>query len=79
MVCYKQCYHAKPGSGAQQIYQGVKQAENLMMELNCFGWASALMVLVNDFMAKKELMLGQPDFQITKMRYIQVGSCCFPV
>ena len=72
-VCYKQCYHTRLGSGVRQIYQGAKQAESLMMELNCIGWASALMMLVYDFMAKKEQTLGQPDFQIPQMRYVQAG------
>jgi len=72
-VCYKQCYHAKPGSGVRQIYQGAKQAESLTMELNCIGWASALMVLVYNFMEKKESTLGRPDFQIPQMRYVQAG------
>jgi hypothetical protein len=72
-VCYKQCYHAKPGSGVRQIYQGAKQAENLTMELNCIGWASALMVLVYNFMEKKVSILGRPDFQIPQMRYVHAG------
>ena len=56
-VCHKQCYHAKPGSGVRQIYQGAKQAESLSMELNCIGWASALMALVYNFMEKQESIL----------------------
>jgi hypothetical protein len=57
-VYYKQCYYAKPGSGVWQIYQGAKQAENPTMELNCIGWASALMVLVYNSMEKKVSILG---------------------
>ena len=72
-VCYKQCYHVKPGSGVRQIYQGAKQAEGLTMELNCIGWASALMVLVYNFIEKQESILGRPDFQIPQMRYVHAG------
>ena len=60
-----------PRSQARKIYDGAKQAELLTVELNCIGWASALMLCVYEFIDKN---LGQtPPFDIPQMRYVDYG------
>jgi hypothetical protein len=69
-VCIKQSFFMDPKSQARQIYDGAKQAELLTVELNCIGWASALMLCVYEFIDKK----GQtPPFDIPQMRYVDYG------
>lgn len=73
-VCFKQCYNAKPGTMERQIYQGVRQAENLTMELNCIGWASTLMDIVYNHMETERPTRGWPSFaEVPQMRYVQAG------
>ncbi|KAF8200099.1 hypothetical protein BJ912DRAFT_1019943 [Pholiota molesta] len=72
-VCFKQCYNTKPGTRVRQIYKGVRQAEDLTMELNCIGWASTLMDLVYDFMEAQQATRGQPSFEVPQMRFVQAG------
>ena len=45
--------------------------------VNCIGWASALMVLVYNFMEKKVSILGQPDSEILQMRYVLAGLAIY--
>ena len=43
------------------------------MELNCIGWASALMLCVYDFINEKKDHLGFPSFEIPNMRFVECG------
>ena len=72
-VCLKQCYYMNPGSSTRKIYENGHQAELLTMDLNCIGWAAALMTCVYDFMDEKEPTLGQPPFDVPQMHYVQAG------
>jgi len=43
------------------------------MELNCIGWASALMMCVYDFVKESEACHGLPPFDVPHMQYVQCG------
>jgi hypothetical protein len=72
-VCVKQTFSATGSSKKRVVYQGQTQATNLSVELNCLGWASALMDLVYRFMKKEEPVRGFPPFEVPQMRYVQAG------
>jgi hypothetical protein len=72
-VCIKQTFFTSEDSKKRIIYQSQTQAENLSVEMNCLGWASALMDLVYSFMKKEELVRGSPPFEVPQMRYVQAG------
>ncbi|KAF9477407.1 hypothetical protein BDN70DRAFT_810773 [Pholiota conissans] len=74
-VCIKQTFVRSPEDAKKSkiILQGQTQAKNLTMELNCLGWAHALMDLVYAFIRRKEAILGKPDFAIPQMRFVQAG------
>lgn len=55
------------------IFQGQTQAANLSTEVNCLGWASALMDVVYCFMKKEDSVRGSPPFEVPQMRYVQAG------
>ena len=69
----KQGFYKDPKSSSWKIYDGPHQAEVLMMELNCIGWASALMMCVYDFMKESEVQMGSPTFDVPHMQYVQCG------
>jgi len=71
-VCVKQGFYINPNCSSRKIYDGPRQAEMLTMELNCIGWASALMTCVYDFMKESE-GLGLPPFDVPHMQYVQCG------
>jgi hypothetical protein len=73
-VCIKQTFikDASKRSG-KIIVQGQTQAKYLSIELNCLGWAHALMELVYAFIRCKEETLGKPDFTVPQMRFVQAG------
>jgi len=72
-VCVKQGFYTDPNSPLRKIYDGPRQAEMLTMELNCIGWASALMTCVYDFMKESEAVVGLPTFDVPHMQYVQCG------
>ena len=73
-VCMKQCFYQNPGSDTCKTYDGCKQAEKLTVELNCLGWASALMNVVYKFIEKEEEVQGKrPSFEVPEMRFVQCG------
>jgi hypothetical protein len=72
-VCVKQGFYVDPNSSTKKIYDGPRQAEMLTMELNCIGWASALMSCVYDFINESEADIGFPPFDIPRMQYVQCG------
>ena len=72
-VCVKQGFYKDPNSSAKKIYDGPRQAEMLTMELNCIGWASALMTCVYDFIKESEASIGFPPFDVPHMQYVQCG------
>ena len=72
-VCIKQTFSTSEYSKKHVVYQGQTQATNLSVELNCLGWASALMDLVYKFMKKEECVRGSPPFEVPQMRYVQAG------
>ena len=72
-VCIKQTFFTSEDSKKRHIYQGQTQATNLSVELNCLGWASALMDLVYSFMKKEEPHHGSPPFEVPQMRYVKAG------
>jgi len=72
-VCVKQGFYTNPNSSSRHIYDGPRQAEMLTMELNCIGWASALMTCVYDFMKESETGAGSPTFDVPHMQYVQCG------
>jgi hypothetical protein len=73
-ICLKQCFYQNPGSVTFKPYDGCKQAEKLTVELNCLGWASALMNIVYRFIEKEEGNQGkQPEFEVPKMRFVKSG------
>jgi len=43
------------------------------MELNCIGWASALMLCVYEFINEKKSLLSFPSFDIPNMRFVECG------
>lgn len=55
------------------VYQGQTQAKNFSVELNCLGWALALMNLVYSFIKKEETVRGSPPFEVPQMRFVQAG------
>lgn len=55
------------------VYRGQTQAKKLSVELNCLGWASALMDLVYGFMKKEVPVRGSPPFEVPHMRYVKAG------
>ena len=57
----------------RNVYRGQTQATYLSVELNCLGWASALMDLVYSFMKKEDLIRGSPPFEVPQMRYVKAG------
>ena len=69
----KQGFYINPNSSSRKIYDGPRQAEMLTMELNCIGWASALMTCVYDFMKESEASRGLPPFDVPHMQYVQCG------
>ena len=69
-----QCFYQNPGSETCKPYDGYKQAEKLTIELNCLGWASALMNVVYRFIEKEEEVQGKkPSFEVPKMCFVQGG------
>jgi hypothetical protein len=76
-VCIKQTFFTSDsedsGSKKHHVYQGQTQAANLSVELNCLGWASALMDLVYSFMKKEEAIRGSPPFEVPQMQYVKAG------
>jgi len=72
-VCVKQGFYKDPNSSSRKIYDGPRQAEMLTMELNCIGWASALMTCVYDFMKESEADMGSPTFDVPHMQFVQCG------
>ena len=72
-VCVKQGFYLNPNSSSRKIYDGPRQAEMLTMEMNCIGWASALMSCVYDFMKESEARYGLPPFDVPHMQYVQCG------
>ena len=69
----KQGFYKDPDSSSWKIYDGPYQAEMLTMELNCIGWASALMTCIYDFMKESEDDMGSPTFNIPHMQFVQCG------
>jgi hypothetical protein len=69
----KQGFYVDPNSSIKKIYDGPRQAEMLTMELNCIGWASALMTCVYDFIKESEAGIGFPPFDVPRMQYVQCG------
>jgi Alpha-kinase family len=78
-VCIKQTFFTSssedspPNLKKHLVYKGQTQAANLSVELNCLGWASALMDLVYSFMKKEEPVYGRPPFEVPQMRYVKAG------
>ena len=71
-VCIKQKFFTS-SEKKRLVYQGQTQATYLSVELNCLGWASALMDLVYSFMKKEEPVRGSPPFEVPQMRYVEAG------
>lgn len=69
----KQGFYVDPSSRSKKIYDGPRQAEMLTMELNCIGWASALMTCVYEFIKESEAGIGSPPFDVPHMQYVQCG------
>ena len=72
-VCVKQGFYVDPNSSTKKIYDGPRQAEMLTMELNCIGWASALMTFVYDFIKESNTDIGFLPFDVPHMQYVQCG------
>ena len=77
-ICVKQCYYNPPGSRACKVFDGAKQVQQLTMELNCIGWAAALMSCVYDFVDDSDSHIvssekGTIDLQVPRMRFVQCG------
>ena len=72
-VCIKEAFGIDPILAKQEVYNGPKQGELLMIEINCSHWASALTHLVYKFMERKNMTYGtEPPFQVPNMHYINV-------
>jgi hypothetical protein len=75
-ICVKQCYYNPPGSRARKIYDGAKQIQELTMELNCIGWAAALMSCVYGFVDDCDSQMvgsAKRTFELPRMRFVQCG------
>jgi hypothetical protein len=72
-VCIKEAFYIAPETGHHLIYDGPKQGELLMGEINCARWANALMRLVYDFIKDEDAKRGKPSFPIPDLRYVNVA------
>lgn len=72
-VCIKQAYSTDPQTGKKVVFEGQSQAANITQEINCLGWASALMDVVYGYLKTAEQVRGKPPFEIPQMRYVQSG------
>ncbi|KAH9476800.1 hypothetical protein JR316_0010715 [Psilocybe cubensis] len=69
-ICIKQIFGGiDPVTDKPIVYEGQTQAKKVSIELNCLGWASALMELVY----QKKRTRGVPPFTIPVMRYVNSG------
>jgi hypothetical protein len=60
----------------RKVYDGAKQVQQLTMELNCIGWAAALMSCVYDFVDDSDSqILGsvKRTFELPRMQFVQCG------
>lgn len=76
-VCIKQCIHREQNADTFKspimVYDSCKQAELLMMEINCTRWAAALMGVVYTFIEAECRIRGHPPFNIPKMKFVPVA------
>ena len=75
-ICVKQCYYNPPGSRVRKTYDGAKQVQQLTTELNCIGWAAALMSCVYDFIDDQDFHMAgsvKRTFELPRMRFVQCG------
>ncbi|KAG6825843.1 hypothetical protein H0H92_002229 [Tricholoma furcatifolium] len=77
-VCLKRAYVPRPGNAtpssvAIEYHEGPKQVELLTIELNCLGWASALMEDAYQFMDQVDAVKGPPPFEVPRMSFVQAG------
>jgi len=73
-ICIQQSFFVHPKSHECIIYDGAQQAEQLMTELNCMCWGSALICSAYEFMAGWRAELGSPTFGSRNMLCIVWSS-----
>ncbi|KAF8494701.1 hypothetical protein F5888DRAFT_1716151 [Russula emetica] len=75
-VCVKQMYERKGNSGNGAIsrltLKGHLELDALLVECNCVRWASILMDLTYQFVARKVKTRGEPPYPIPTLRFTRV-------
>jgi len=86
-VCAKQSFYTKTRTVTRQDgcsvavrqdipYDGIKQAQDLIMEVNCLNWAHALLEMVYAFIGEwmEKRPAGKfPAIKIPQMRFVKAG------
>jgi alpha-kinase family protein len=72
-VCVKQLYERKgDGNGAISRPKGHLEYNALLVECNCIRWASILMDLTYQFIAREVRTRGEPPYPIPTLRFTRV-------
>ncbi|KIL54342.1 hypothetical protein M378DRAFT_182577 [Amanita muscaria Koide BX008] len=71
-ICIKQGICQNPGSKPTR-YDTWEEARILSVEINCIGWAQALLDLVYNFVAAALPACGEPPLPVPQMRFVGAG------
>ena len=71
-VCVKQIYREREGNGGIARVEGRYELSAFVTECNCVQWASILLDLTYQFIAREVDRRGQPELPIPQLRYTKV-------
>ncbi|KAJ3717460.1 hypothetical protein C8R42DRAFT_587116 [Lentinula raphanica] len=66
-ICLKQAFYRRQADKTPHVYKGVSQGTALSTELNCLGWAAALLRTVYRFIEDTQI---QPSFNVPQLQYV---------
>ncbi|KAG6914828.1 hypothetical protein DXG01_015087 [Tephrocybe rancida] len=72
-ICLKKAHMIDKEKCINIFYDGPKQLEQLIVKLNCLGWASALLDLVYALIAEVDECKGCPTFEVPQLQFVSAG------
>ncbi|KAJ3730340.1 hypothetical protein C8R42DRAFT_569031 [Lentinula raphanica] len=66
-ICLKQAFYRRQADRTPHVYEGLSQGAALSTELNCLGWAAALLRTVYRFIKDSQI---QPSFHVPQLQYV---------
>lgn len=69
-ICLKQAFYKRDDTSSIHVYQGATQGRKLTVELNCLGWAGALLRLVYQFIESSKVT-APPN--LPQLRFVEAG------